>query len=238
MKVRVLGICGSPRIPSNSEYLLEQALEEAGKVSEEVELKRYSLAGKKFAHCLGCFRCKELKGECVQKDDFQELRDEWLKADVIIYSVPVYHMTMPGQLKCFIDRLGNTLMFSYYGGLAKQAKVIGAIAQGIHIFSGQEHTITDLINHALVMGSIPVAGDLWEAYIGAGGWTSKEPGGDAFKKQHEKGDFFDTEVAIRASKSIGKRTVQIALMLKQGAVVEREMLEREGILFKPLLDRL
>lgn len=88
------------------------------------------------------------------------------------------------------------------------------------------------------MGSIPVAGDLWESYIGAGGWTSKELSGDGFKKQHEKGDSFDTEVAIRASRSIGKRTVQVALMFKQGAVVEREMLEREGILFKPLLDRL
>jgi len=35
MKVRVLGICGSPRIPSNSEYLLEQAMEEAARRKAE-----------------------------------------------------------------------------------------------------------------------------------------------------------------------------------------------------------
>lgn len=238
MRIRVLGICASPRTRGNSEYLLEQALEEARKVSEEVEIKSYSFVGKKFGHCLSCFKCREHKGECVQKDDFQELIDEWRKADAIIYSVPVYHMTIPGQLKCFIDRLGCALLFNYYGGYAKQVKVIGAIAQGAHIFAGQEHAITDLINHAILMGSIPVAGDPWESYIGAAGWTSNELSRDALKKQHEKGDFFDAEVAITASKSLGRRTAQIALMLKQGAIAEREMLEKEGTIFKPLLDRL
>lgn len=45
------------------------------------------------------------------------------------------------------------------------------IAQGMHLSSGQEHALTDLINHALVMQSIPVTGDIWESYIGAAGRT-------------------------------------------------------------------
>ena len=31
------------------------------------------------------------------------------KADAHLYSVPVYHVGIPGQVKCFIDRLGNTI---------------------------------------------------------------------------------------------------------------------------------
>jgi len=236
MKVRVLGICGSPRKPSNSGYLLDQALEEAQKVSEKVEIKKYSFVGKKFAPCLSCFKCEELKGECVQKDSLQELKDMWLEADVVLYSIPVYHMTIPGQLKCFIDRLGNTIVMST-GTMLKQCKVIGAIVQAASICAGQEHAMTDIINHALVMGSIPAAGDLWQSYIGAGGWTHHHYTGDALKKLHKKGEF-GAEVTVKASRDVGRRTVLLALIVKQGAIIEREMLEKEGATYKPLLDRL
>ncbi len=119
-----------------------------------------------------CQACAK-DGECIIKDDFQELLEKWIEADVILYSVPVYHMGMPAQLKAFLDRLGNSLFGRYVKNFSPDAvtlprslKVIGSIAQGAHIFSGQEHTITDLINHALIMGCVPVTGDMWEAYIG------------------------------------------------------------------------
>lgn len=55
-----------------------------------------------------------VKGE----DGFEELCDRWAAADAVIYSVPVYHLGISGQLKCFIDRLGNSL-WSYYGGVVE-----------------------------------------------------------------------------------------------------------------------
>ena len=236
--LKVLGIAGSPRKGGNSEYLLTQALVEAKQVDDDVEIKTYSIAGKRFAPCLACSRCVEFKGECVQKDDFQQLKDQWLKADVVVYSVPVYHMTIPGQLRCFMDRLGKSISSYYEGIIPKNVKVIGAIAQGVHIFSGQEHTITDIINHALIMGCVPVGGDTWEsAYIGGGGWTFNEREKDALKKHYEKGDPAAV-VAVRAARSVGKRAIQFALMLKQGAIVKREMLEKEEAVFKPFLMRL
>ena len=236
--LKALGIAGSPRKGGNSEYLLAQVMEEARQVDEDVEIKTYSIAGRKFAPCLSCSKCEELKGECVPKDDFQQLKDEWLKADVVIYSVPVYHMTIPGQLRCFMDRLGKSLS-SYYGGMIpKNVKVIGAIAQGVHIFSGQEHTMTDIVNHALLMGCVPVGGDTWESvYIVGGGWTLNEREKDALKKHYKKGNPAAV-VAIRAARSVGKRAVQFALMLKHGAIVKREMLEKEETVFEPFLMRL
>jgi multimeric flavodoxin WrbA len=108
-KVRLLGISASPRKLGNSRYLLERSLEAAEQAApDRVRSELYSLAGKQIAPCISCFRCRDL-GDCAIADDFQDLRDKWAEADAIIYSVPVYHMGIPGQLKCFIDRLGNTL---------------------------------------------------------------------------------------------------------------------------------
>lgn len=241
--IRVLGVSASPR-RGNSVYLLDQALDAARAAGEgRAEIRTYSFRAKKFGPCLGCGQCEKLHGECAFKDSFQELRDLWLWADVVIYSVPVYHMSVPGQFKCFLDRLGNSL-FSRYADLlppgactlVKQLKVIGSIAQGCHTFSGQEHTLTDLVNHALVMQCIPVAGDLWEAYIGAGGWTANEVDTAALARQFEAGAL-DAGVAVRAARSVGRRCVETAALLKAGAAARRAELERDP-LYRPFLDRL
>jgi multimeric flavodoxin WrbA len=241
--IRVLGVSGSPR-RGNSAYLLDQALEAAREAGRgRAESRTFSFRAKKFGPCLGCGECEQRRGECAFQDSFQELRDLWLWADVVVYSVPVYHMSVPGQVKCFLDRLGNSLFFRYADllppgvcTLPKQLKAIGAIAQGCHTFSGQEHTLTDLINHALVMQCVPVAGDLWEAYIGAGGWTANEVDVQALARQQEAGSL-DAGVAVRAARSVGKRCVEVATLLKEGAAARRAELAKDP-LYRPLLDRL
>lgn len=237
----VLGICGSPR-KGNSYYLLEKALEVAREVApEEVKTELYSIRGKKFAPCISCFKCGELQGECIIKDDFQELREKWVEADVIIYSVPVYHMGIPAQLKAFIDRLGNSLFGRYsnlFPGEAKlprSLKVIGAIAQGAHLYSGQEHTLTDLINHALVMGCVPVTGDMWETYIGAGAWTYNDVGRNVLAEKSEESSL-DMRVALRGTASLARRAVELAIVLKSGGRVEAKRLEVDPV-YIPFLAR-
>ena len=238
--IKVLGICGSPRI-GNSQFLLDKALDSAGQVSEEVQITMDTIRGKQYAGCVMCQACMK-DGECVIKDDFQELRDKWIKADVVIYSVPVYHMSMPAQLKAFIDRLGNSLFGRYKDvfppgkeTLPRSLKVIGTIAQGTHVFSGQEHTITDMINHALIMGCVPVTGDMWEAYIGAGGWTNTRPERNAMETLVAENDP-DALVAVRASRSIGKRAVEMAMLLKAGALAREDYFEKDPV-YHPFLKR-
>lgn len=242
-QLNILGICGSPR-KGNSEFLMNKALEAACEaISGTSNCTAYSVRGKKFAPCVACGKCGENGGECIIKDDFQELRDLWMAADVIIYSVPVYHMGIPGQLKCFIDRLGNSTFGKYCHlyepgkeKLPKLMKVIGSIAQGIHICSGQEHTITDLINHTLLMQCIPVTGDMWESYIGGGGWTSNDGDRNALEKQvGENG--YDALAALRSAQDIGKRAAEIAMILKEGARVRKAVLESDPS-YKPFVSRL
>jgi len=230
--INVLGFCASPRI-GNSLYLLNKAMDEmrayAEQLGEEISVETCSVRGKKISGCVMCQGCMK-DGICIIKDDFKEMQDMWLKADVIIYSVPVYHMGMPAQMKAFIDRLGNS-MFGRYKQLfpnvitaPKPLKVIGCIAQGIHAFSGQEHTITQIINHALISGCVPVAGDLWESYIGAGGWTANEESRNALEKQFENGTE-DSRIVVTSSQSLARRTLDMAILLKNGGLNSQKVIE-------------
>ena len=226
-KVRLLGINGSSRLRGNSQFLLEQALDEVRMVaSAYVDCEVYGIATKSIAPCDSCYTCGK-RGDCRIQDDFQELRDKWVNADAVIYSVPVYHMTIPGKLRCFIDRLGNSVWAREGDRFGKSLKVIGAIAQGSHIFSGQEHAITDLVNHALLMGCVPISGDPWESYIGASGWTRNSGDKNALQKLYEEGDY-DAQAAVRAARSLGRRVVQLALLIKTGGEHHRAMLEQDG----------
>ena len=201
--INVLGICGSPR-KGNSEFLLKESLRASQEVDPgRIRISEYSFKGKKFSPCVGCFKCAEEKhlGECVIEDDFQSLRDLWLDSHVIIYSVPVYHVGIPGQLKCFIDRLGNTINRYYRLTSPRFLKVIGAIAQGTHFAAGQELAVNFLIQHAVLKNCLPVSGDGWESYLGACGWTRTERGVDALEKLYEKGDA-DALVAVKGSRSL------------------------------------
>ena len=228
-KINLLGICGSPRQDGNSQYLLSVALDAVAEMySEWAEIAQYSIKGKKFSPCVGCFKCAEEEhfGECIIQDDFQELRDLWLNADAIIYSVPVYHLSIPGQLKCFIDRLGNTINRRYRLASPRFLKVIGSIAQGSHFSAGQELTISFLMQHAVLKNCIPVSGDGWQSYLGASGWTICGREKDAIEKHFESKNH-DAEVAVTASRSLAKRTVELALIIKQGGLDLKEFLSKD-----------
>jgi multimeric flavodoxin WrbA len=241
VEIKLLGINGSPR-KGNSHFLLEKAIDSAKAVAPEfVDGVSYSFKGKKMNPCIACGYCAEHKGKCVHKDDFEELRGLWMEADAIIYSVPVYHMTCPGQVKCFIDRLGNSMFGLFrsnwppgpeYDRLPKLYKAIGNIAQGCHIFSGQEAAMTFLIQHSLVMQCIPIQGDLWESYIGVGGWTSTDIERDALERQVEDGNH-DALIALNGSKALGRRVAEAAMITKSGLLACKDML-RDDFLHGPL----
>jgi multimeric flavodoxin WrbA len=241
-EIKLLGIAGSPR-KGNSLFLLEQALEAAAKqYPQRVKTETYLFGQTPFAPCDACGAHKRLNGECRIKDGFQDLRDKWLDADAIIYSVPVYHMGIPGQVKCFIDRLGNSLGYYFTDFLPGEPafhiprllKAIGSITQGSHIFAGQEHAQAFLNTHAMIMRCIPVPGDLWESYIGAGGWTEVSPNLTALKKLAEEGKP-DAQIAVRSAQSVGKRVVEMAMIIKSGLKVNQDLLKNQAS-YLPLLE--
>ncbi len=222
MALKILGISASPRGKANSFFLLSRSLDGARRITPDAEIDIYTFAKKNFGGCIHCYGCRREghEGQCVIQDDFQELAPMWVAADAIIYSVPVYHMSIPGQLKCFIDRLGQSGITKLVpsdsrSGFVKPLKAMGIISQGMHIFSGQEHAITELVNHALIMGCLPIAGDLWEGYIGASGWTELLRDKNAIEKLHSE-KTISAEAAVASAETLGKNVAYLARVIQSG----------------------
>ena len=98
----VVILSSSPRIGGNSDRLCEEFARGARETGHEVEIIR--VADKKIGFCTGCYACTKTH-QCVQRDDMDYIIDKLLKADVIVFSSPVYFYNMTAQLKVCIDRL-------------------------------------------------------------------------------------------------------------------------------------
>jgi multimeric flavodoxin WrbA len=176
---------------------------------------------------------RALKGECRIKDVFQEMRDLWIEADVIIYSFPVYHMGIPAQLKSFLDRLGNSLGYYFQKEeprtyqIPRLMKTMGFITQGAHLYGGQDLALSYMLNHALLMRCIPVSGDLPDSYIGAGGWTGGQPGQKSMEELHGQGDR-DALIAVKSAQQVVRRALETAFIIKAGLESRKQALAEDG----------
>jgi len=220
--IKVLGINGSPRKNKSSRFQLEVALEAAQETApDRVETELYSISTKTFYPCDACYQCEKL-GHCRKiDDDFAELRDKWMAADVVIYSVPVYHMGIPAQLKAFIDRLGHSVQEGFDD---RQMRVVGVLTSGDGFATGQESVMMFLNNHALMLGCIPVGGLYPVGYIGIG---ARVHYGTTMRKEHEAGNAHIVE-AIDATRQLGKHLVLVSTLIKAGGEQNRALLEQDG----------
>lgn len=100
--MKIAAFMGSPRKNGNTARLLKEFLKGAGENSEIV-IDEVFLHEKKIAGCTGCEGCKKSAG-CVIKDDMQQLYPIIKAADVLVFAMPVYWWSMPGQMKAFVDR--------------------------------------------------------------------------------------------------------------------------------------
>jgi hypothetical protein len=94
----------------------------------------------------------------------------------------------------------------------------------------------DIIKHTMLLGCIPVAGDPWEAYLGAGGTTHSSIGKDAIRRLYAEEEC-DAVTAVTASRSVGRRVAEMALILRAGLLAEEDRF-REDPKYRPFFDRL
>ena len=102
--MKVLAINGSPRgEKSSTAHMLNPLLEGMRKGGAETELVH--LRKLKINHCIGCYICwTKTPGKCVQKDDMEHLLEKYVNSDIVILGTPLYHFTMSGILKDFVER--------------------------------------------------------------------------------------------------------------------------------------
>ncbi len=101
--MKILCLLGSPRYDGNSARMAKRFMETAKELGAEV--KFYELNKLKFKGCQGCASCKTKTDYCATKDDLSEVLEGIKKTDVFLLSTPVYFAEVPGQVKCFTDRL-------------------------------------------------------------------------------------------------------------------------------------
>ena len=99
----ILVIKTSLRYNSNSDILADKFVEGAI-LNNNVEV--ISLKDKKINFCIGCMSCAKNK-KCFMNDDANMITDEIAKADVIVWSTPIYYYSMSGQMKTLIDRANS-----------------------------------------------------------------------------------------------------------------------------------
>ena len=101
--MRILVLNGSPRPKGNTKQMVDAFQEGAESVGHQVDV--IDVCKKKIAGCLACEYCHTKgNGDCVQKDDMQEVYSLLTEADMLVVASPIYYHGISGQLKCVIDR--------------------------------------------------------------------------------------------------------------------------------------
>jgi len=99
----VLAISGSLRNKSFTEKMLDLCIEGMG---ENLEVYKFYPHKMKIGPCTSCWSCwgKKKPGECIQKDDFQQILDVYKRADYFLLAAPLYFFDLPASVKNVIDR--------------------------------------------------------------------------------------------------------------------------------------
>jgi multimeric flavodoxin WrbA len=128
--IKVLGIMGSPRGQSNTEILLDKALEGAREAGAEIE--KVLVSKLKFSPCLEIYACLK-DGNCAIKDDMQSLYKKLLEADHIIFASPIFFYGITSQAKAIIDRCQALWVRRHVLGMGKEDK---RVRRGVFISVG------------------------------------------------------------------------------------------------------
>lgn len=100
--MNILMLTGSPHKNGTSNTLAREFIRGAREAGHQVEV--YDCAHGNLHPCYGCDRCG-MNGDCVQKDDGNEVLKKLLAADAVVFVTPVYYFGMSAQLKTMVDRL-------------------------------------------------------------------------------------------------------------------------------------
>ena len=99
--MKILGIMGSPRIKGNADLLLDEALK--GAQSQQAEVDKLVVDKLKIGPCREYYTCLK-DGNCVIKDEMDEIYPRLLEVDGIVVASPIFFYNVSAQLKILIDR--------------------------------------------------------------------------------------------------------------------------------------
>jgi len=99
--LKILGIMGSPRLKSNTDLLLDEALRGAQSLGAEIE--KIIVDKLDITPCREYYGCLK-DGNCVIRDDMDDIYPKLVAADGIIIASPIFFYGLSAQLKALVDR--------------------------------------------------------------------------------------------------------------------------------------
>lgn len=131
---KVLLICGSNRDAYSYKILKE--IEEKVDGAKLLKLKDYNIE-----FCKGCLFCDK-NAKCIISDDLNEIINQMLENDIIVFAIPNYFGGMSGFFKNFMDRLhymykrsilnDKKIIFIYTGALEDDSITMEEMTKSTH----------------------------------------------------------------------------------------------------------
>ena len=163
----VLLINGSPKGHRSNTYRLSSAFVEGLKQSAEVTVEEVTVSTLDIHPCLGCFACwNKTPGVCCIRDDMAVVLESILRADVIIWSFPLYYFSVPGPLKNLMDRqLPLSLPF-----MSSEAKSGGHPSR--YDMSGKRHVVISTCGFYTPDGNYEGVNAIFDHLCGVNNYTA------------------------------------------------------------------
>lgn len=141
--MKVLGIMGSPRIKGNTDLLLDEALRGVKESGAEVE--KIIVDKLKIAPCREYYGCLN-DGNCVIRDDMDDVYPKIIDTDIIIVASPIFFYTVSAQLMLLISRCQSLWARKYVLKnldipIKKGAFISVGATRGEKLFDGPKLTI-------------------------------------------------------------------------------------------------
>ncbi|HBF39357.1 MAG TPA: flavodoxin family protein [Firmicutes bacterium] len=99
---KVVAFMGSPRKNGNTATLVQEVIRGAQDAGAETTV--FTLSDMNIKPCQGCLVCRKT-GQCVMQDDFQNMFQHIIDADVVVFGSPIYLWQISAQMKLLWDRL-------------------------------------------------------------------------------------------------------------------------------------
>ena len=104
--MNILVLNGRPKGERSNTLKITKAFLDGVSSKQSHNINIVNISEKDVQHCRGCFACwTKTPGKCVIKDDMGELIEQYVRADLIIWSFPLYCFGMPSKIKAFLDRM-------------------------------------------------------------------------------------------------------------------------------------
>lgn len=198
VRVKILGISGTPIKGGNSDKVVQAALAGAAEV-DGIETEFVTLADKNIAACIHCQHCIIAREPCKFSDDADPIIQKMLAADGMIWGAPVWTHTIPPQL---INLISRCRYYCFYTGDFRN-KVIGTVT--VSWFGvGEEFALMSMESMAQNYMMIPVFR----------GWAKASTAAFGQRPAYLENGALDDKAGIFRIRIVGQRVAEIAKKIR------------------------